>query len=724
MALALPLVGITVLTGYLLNKDESSVTPRSRQVTRTDVVKNDIPNGLNIYHSNKANEVDNEVLQKSISNYKDSENPSITAMLPPLFNTYGASGNTSILTNESVKGANVVAGASTNVVAGASTNVVAGASSPEMNKINEMNRRVNVLDNKKEIGITNRPMFNPIYPSAEPQINISDFKSDIDSQNTVNPLTGLPYETSHKNMVPFFGGSIKQNVEKLTNTSVLDLYTGKSDSFIHKKETKPFYTLMKQDINGTPSITLNTDMDRYIPSNYKQSEKPFYEERFAKPKSGTIENDIRSYGKTPEELRVASNPKLTYEGRTLSGQYMSVRGIQAQVNKNLVDTHYENTPDRWLKTTGAIVGESSRDNFLIKPTSRQDTTESYFGNGHAAQQVKSSQRVVNEKDVTETSSVPDSIVRESTRQSFSTSFIRNYNPSKKTDVSDDYGKNTYTPYVTERELNGETNQFQLNVSKQSLGVRMHHQDDVRATIKQTTLSSDNSGNIKTHDKGKMTAVEAGLQNWEAKATNKQALINNKYIGGMKKDEGMGYTIAKYIAKTTGKEIISANSEYTGNSSAAAKNATIYSTYQDPIKTRNVTSVHYTGSSAPVSRQDAASRQNYNNAEINDRQETLLINERPSGPQKFQISSGVDSQGTFKYTPKMQLKEESSYRKQQDINEFLNAHLPHLTTPLENIGLTENRKETQSELENTRLQPMLIRNQLQNNPFIIDGPNKI
>lgn len=716
MALALPLVGITVLTGYLLNKDESSVTPRSRQVTRTDVVKNDIPNGLNIYHSNKANEVDNEVLQKSISNYKDSENPSITAMLPPLFNTYGASGNTSILTNESVKGANVVAGAS--------TNVVAGASSPEMNKINEMNRRVNVFDNKKEIGITNRPMFNPIYPSAEPEINISDFKSDIDSQNTVNPLTGLPYETSHKNMVPFFGGSIKQNVEKLTNTSVLDLYTGKSDSFIHKKETKPFYTLMKQDINGTPSITLNTDMDRYIPSNYKQSEKPFYEERFAKPKSGTIEHDIRSYGKTPEELRVASNPKLTYEGRTLSGQYMSVRGIQAQVNKNLVDTHYENTPDRWLKTTGAIVGESSRDNFLIKPTSRQDTTESYFGNGHATQHVKSSQRVVNEKDVTETSNVPDSIVRESTRQSFSTSFIRNYNPAKKTDVSDDYGKNTYTPYVTERELNGETNQFQLNVSKQSLGVRMHHQDDVRATIKQTTLSSDNSGNIKTHDKGKMTAVEAGLQNWEAKATNKQALINNKYIGGMKKDEGMGYTIAKYIAKTTGKEIISANSEYTGNSSAAAKNATIYSTYQDPIKTRNVTSVHYTGSSAPVSRQDAASRQNYNNAEINDRQETLLINERPSGPQKFQISSGVDSQGTFKYTPKMQLKEESSYRKQQDINEFLNAHLPHLTTPLENIGLTENRKETQSELENTRLQPMLIRNQLQNNPFIIDGPNKI
>ena len=161
MALALPLVGITVLTGYLLNKDESSVTPRSRQVTRTDVVKNDIPNGLNIYHSNKVHEANNEVLHKSLANYKDAETPSVTAMLPPLFNTYGANGNTSILTNEAIAGA------------GTSTNVIAGASSSEMNKINEMNRRINVLDNKKEIGITNRPMFNPIYPSAQPQTGTS-----------------------------------------------------------------------------------------------------------------------------------------------------------------------------------------------------------------------------------------------------------------------------------------------------------------------------------------------------------------------------------------------------------------------------------------------------------------------------------------------------------------------------------------------------------------------
>jgi hypothetical protein len=393
-----------------------------------------------------------------------------------------------------------------------------------------------------------------------------------------------------------------------------------------------------------------------------------------------------------------------------------------------------------LKTTGAITGEAARDNFFIKPTSREATSsETYIGPSHSSSQVKSIQRAAlingnNNQDnvdvegfvnTNNSNSISQSLVQDPKRQSFKTDFIRNYNTNERKDANYDYGKTTYTPYITERSLNGETNQFDLNVNKQNKGQKVYLQDDAKSTIKQTTLLSDNSGHLKAFDKGSISAIDTGLQHWEAKATNKQALINNKYIGGMKKDEGMGYSVAKYIAKTTGKEIISANSNYTGNSSAdAIKNATIYSTYNDPIKTRNVTSVHYTGSTAPVSRQDSASRHNYTNAEISDRQEQLLTNERPSGPNVFQISSGSDSQGQFKYTDKMKLKEEVSYRKLQDINEFINPKLPHLTTPVQNIGRTENQKEASSESENTRLEPLLIRNQLKDNPFIIDGPNRI
>ena len=718
MALALPFVGLTMLTGYLLNKDESVIS-RKNVATRTAVIENDKPNGENIYSSNKANEADFATFYKSVQNYKDAQDPAITGVLPPIFNTYSANGNTNVLT-ENIQSVHSI-------------------NSEEMNKINEINRRADVLNDSSKPSVNNRPMFNPVYSSLESvsgpfnELQNSEFVKDAPS-NDVNPLTGLSYETQHKNMTPFFGSAIKQNIEQMTNTSMLDLYTGNNSTFQHKKEMKPFYTLMKQDINGTPSITLNTDMDRFIPSNFKQNEKPFYEKRIAAPISGTIDNDIRAYGQSVDELRVASKPKLTYEARTVSGQFMNVRGIQPQVNKNLVNRYYDQTPDMLLKTTGAITGEATRDNFFIKPTSREATSsETYIGPSHSSLQVKSIQRAVlindnNNQDVegfenaqNNNNGISKSLVQDPKRQSFKTDFIRNYNTNERKDANYDYGKTTYTPYITERALNGETNQFDLNVNKQNKGQKIYLQDNAKSTIKETTLLSDNSGHLKSFDKGSISAIDTGLQQWDAKATNKQALINNKYIGGMKKDEGMGYSVAKYIAKTTEKEIISANSNYTAD---AIKNATIYSTYSDPIKTRNVTSVHYTGSSAPVSRQDSASRHNYTNAEISDRQEQLLTNERPSGPNVFQISSGSDSQGKFKYTDKMKLKEEVSYRKLQDVNEFINPKLPQLTTPIQNIGLTENKKEASSESENTRLEPILIRNQLKNNPFIIDGPNRI
>lgn len=725
MAFALPLIGLTALTGFFLNKDEASVTSRKSVIARNDVVPNDMPSGPNIYSSNMANEADYQTLQKGLKMYEDSKDPSITGVLPPIFNTYSMNGNTDVLNYSKQP-------------------IVTPINSKQMNEINEMNKRSNVLSRSGTGGdgmpISQRPMFNPVYATYEnnnsksTELPNSDFSAlTVPSGGNTNPLTGLPYETEHKNMVPFFGGSVKQNVEKLTNTTTLDLFTGNHDTFIHKKEVKPFYTLMKQDINGTPIITENIDQDRYIQSNYKQNEKPFYEERVAAPIAGTIDNNIRVYGTPVDQLRVASKPKLTFEGRTLSGQMASVRGVQPEVKKNLVNRYYDNTPDMWLKTTGAVKADAARDNYTFKPTSRQDTSnQSYYGAGHASSQVKTSQRLVNEgfnntQPGSGTGEIQGSAVQPSIKTTYKTDYTRNFNTSKRKDIEYDYGKSTYTPYDTERHITGETNQFDLNVHRQNMATKVYQQDDVKPTVKQTTLSYDNSGNIKSSfDNGKMTAVDTGIQHWDAKATNKQTLINNKYIGGLKKDEGMGYTVATYAAKTTGKEVITANSNYTGNSSAgdSTRQPQVYSTYFDPIKTRNVTSVHYTGSGAPTTRIDTSSRTNYNNAEINDRQETLLVNERPSGPQKFQISSGVDSQGTYKYTQKMELKEESSYRKMQDINEFINPLLPHLTTPQQNIGFVENRKETQSEEENNRLEPMLIINQLKGNPFIIDGPNRI
>lgn len=652
MAFVLPIIGLTGLLGSYLTKNN---TERRNLSIRNDIIENDKPNGSNIYSSNMVNEAEQLVLQKATDNYNASNNPSITNVLPPLFNTYSVSGNKDIMID-----------------------------SYDMNKINELNRRNNILETTQAPPITSRPMFNPVLFVSNDDNKDNKFSDFTNENSEINQLTGLPYDKAHNNQVPFFGGTLKQNVEKLTNVTKLDMFTGSSDTFVHKKETVPFYPLVKQDINGTPMITVNTDMSRFIQSKFKQDERPFEQARVSAIKSGTIENPIRSYGKSVDELRVASKPKMTYEGRTISGQYMNVRGVQPKLNKNKVDTYYENTSDRWNKTTGAIVNESARQNFEtnFKETNRQDTSnESYYGPGQSMYN-KDSQRM---------SLIPggfDSEVKEPIRQTLKIDTVRNFNTNNRKDGEYD-GKSSYRVYDTERHITGETNKFDVNVNMQNKGNRIYLQDDAKGTIKETTSENKNKGYIKTtFDKGSIGAFDKGLQNWDAKVTNKEIYVNNKYIGIADKNEGMGYSIANYQAKTTGKETI--HSSYYGNNSNSGVKTTM-------------------------------SRFNYNQAEINDKKEILVSNNRSSGPNKYQISSGMDNQGAQKYTENMKLKENQSYRRSQDVNEFLNPLLPKIISQSNQLGVIENKKHSN---ESDRLQPSFVLNQLKNNPLVINGPNRI
>lgn len=665
MALVLPIIGFTALMGAFLNSDEK-YTERKNVSIRNDVLDNDIPNGTNIYSSDMVRQAELATLKAATDNYNAAKDPAQSNVLPPLFNTYSINGNVNILTTTG--------------------NTL--SSNLDLNTINETNRRLNVLETKQTPSITSRPMFNPIISNDEDSHYIlSDFNKE---KSIVNPLTGLPYETNHNNQTPFFGGSVKQNVENLTNVSKLDMYTGRKDTFIHKKEQNPFFPQVQQDINGTPMLTLNVSMDRYIPSNFKQSEKPFNEQRVYAEKAGTIDNSIRETPKTVDELRVLSRPKLSYEARTQSGQFGSVRGVQAAVNKNKVDTYYENTPDRWNKTPGAVIVDASRENFQtnFKETNRQHVSDiSYYGPGQSIHS-KEYQKVSRANGTT---SNFDSIVQEPSRQSLYTDNVRNITSLVRTDDKHDHGRSGYRVYDTERHVTGETNNFNINVNMQDKGNKIYLQDDAKTTNRELTSINKTKGHIKTiFDKGSMSAYDEGVQNWDAKTTNKEMHVNNKYIGVADKNEGMGYSIANYQARTTGKESITENSNYIGNNGNGV------------IKT-------------------TMSRFNYNQAEINDRKEILVSNNRASGPNKYQISSGVDSQGSIKYTNRMMLKEDENHRNTQNVNEFLNPHVPKSISQIDQIGLFKHRKQ---ETISDRLAPSMILTQLQNNPLVINGPNRI
>ena len=184
--LTLPLIGLTTLVGYFFNKDGKNV--RQENFERNQITPEDKPNGTNIYSSNIVNEANQDILEKSLQNYKKAETPSETGYIPPLFNTYSSVGQDV-------------------------GKIQAGLSSAELSSINQANRLNNVKEDNSINDISKMPMFNSFQNLSS---DISPTFVEVSNKNTsnINILTGLPFNKDHNNMVPFIGSSSKQNAEQ------------------------------------------------------------------------------------------------------------------------------------------------------------------------------------------------------------------------------------------------------------------------------------------------------------------------------------------------------------------------------------------------------------------------------------------------------------------------------------------------------------------------------
>ena len=96
-----------------------------------------------------------------------------------------------------------------------------------------------------------------------------------------------------------------------------------------------------------------------------------------------MESIERWIDRSVDELRIKTNPKVTYEGVVLGGSARAghyKRGLQGKVEKNRPDTFYLNGADRWF-TTNSAAGEAStsRATQPDRPVNRPGTTREYFG---------------------------------------------------------------------------------------------------------------------------------------------------------------------------------------------------------------------------------------------------------------------------------------------------------------------------------------------------------
>lgn len=680
------LVGLITTVGYYLQDKTFRVKENVRNLNEKDPVITKMselekPNSLNIYNSDKVSASNNEVLQRSLQNYKGSEEAAFTGILPPIYNSYSSIGNDTIL-NVKFK----------------------DSSSEDLAKIDDNNRR-NDMFKLQSRELQKRPMFNPstLNPSESQQL-FSNFGGGLLSNQETSLLTGQPIQRDHSNMVPFFGSNIKQNIESYTNVSILDNLTGNTSTFIHKQEVAPQFVPVKQDISGTPLLTDNINTSRFIPSAFRQGEKPFYEERIASPISGTFQNPLSAnFQPNIDKLRVANKQQISYDGRTKAGQLGSVRGTTAPIAKNRPDTHYKLGPERLFTSTGAVIAESAHNNYEnIASTSRQDQNIEYYGTQVAKESLASGPRLkgidnTNELEFTSAFQEPNrSQLRSDTERNVA-SQVPNVN---------DYGKGAYNLGELERDT---TKQYQaLNVNKSNSGQHIASQDQTRSTIKETLLGKhDNSGNIRKFiNKNDNT----GMTDYDFKTTNKETLIYKNYKGHATKKDQVGYNVSKYRAKTTNKEITSDNA-YSGGANSSNKTNMVRSTFENPEKVRNAVHVRDYKGTVKKYTSNPENRTQYHNAEITQKKENLLKGARPSGRKSTlgSISIGAGAVGTVKSTQNMLLKERSKDR-------IENVNVLNVIPSKEIIGSQQTIYNKYSEVENSRIDASLVKSQLTQNPF--------
>jgi hypothetical protein len=85
---------------------------------------------------------------------------------------------------------------------------------------------------------------------------------------------------------------------------------------------------------------------------------------------------------TVDELRVKTNPKISFGLQGHEGPAINLiknRGMMGKMEKHLPDTYYNNTPDRWLTTTGIEKAQTARGVEVLQDVSRPFTTREYFG---------------------------------------------------------------------------------------------------------------------------------------------------------------------------------------------------------------------------------------------------------------------------------------------------------------------------------------------------------
>jgi len=426
------------------------------------------------------------------------------------------------------------------------------------------------------------------YPDVEPSFNLQKPIANFTSQ-----LTGTVIENfGHSNMQPFYKGNKTHNVDFNNGATLLEKHQGSSQILRKKKTEVENFSDRKPNMSythGAPN-TLEAQRSRYVDSTFQTNQLPFKQVRVgrglnqgytSKPSGGFQQANTREFAnyKTVDELRVKSNPKLTYEGRVVNGQKGSTRGYQAKVKKNKVNAFYNNSPERYLKTGSSHIRAAMiRNKFYMKPQKRGNH-KSYYGG--LRKEVANQSRYA--------------AIRASRKNNYMNKSPRNatlsnqWSSSSKNQEVSDYGRSGIENKPNERDIT-QKRRHVLNISTEIKKLIAPITDIFRKTRKENFIGNIRpEGNMKAAIPSKMTVYDS---NDIARTTIKETTIHNNRTGNVATETKKGQVVDyEDVARTTIKETTIHNSPNTNMTPQQPKSITVYDPEDVPDTTLKETLIH-------------------------------------------------------------------------------------------------------------------------------------
>ena len=314
-----------------------------------------------------------------------------------------------------------------------------------------------------------------------------------DVEPMANMVQNQPGDMTHNNMVPFFGGTIKQNTDIGQNSKTLDLFTGSQNLRPPKQEVENMFE-PEQNVHFVNGVVEERDVTRFVPSITQEGIRPFQpinvgrglNQGATSTPTGGFHDTYRPPQRTVDELRAATNPKQTYAGRLLPAKNIGTyRGKVGDVAQNRPARFYKQTQDMLLKTTGAVTKQKQRPKVVLKYTNRK-TSKPYSGIAGPARKKKEEYRSIVQKDRRNTLCAPGMRNLAADRQ---------WTVKGKYADPSDYGKSSFRSYPNERQNTG-TRTHISNLKSVTENASQRMEDKARTTRKEKYVNYTRRGNVK------------------------------------------------------------------------------------------------------------------------------------------------------------------------------------------------------------------------------------